>query len=689
MSFGIRPKLMAGFGAVLLMLAIVGIIGYRNTSRFTSDFHTFYDDRFMPAIRLSKVQMGLFELRVNGLNYDLIDAAGRAQVKASDQKLVASIDEEIKAYAATTLVPAEVEGLAVWNRHYPAFLQMRQQAQALTDSGKPAEAAALRAGEGARLFSDTLGTITKLIDVQAKVGKEMNESMESAAALSQWLIIGFTLLAIGIGFGVAWFVASTVARGVESVSNTLNSLADKCLAWLADGLQNVAQGNLTVGVTPVTPPIEKFGSDELGQLAVTTNAMRTKIIACIGSYEESRAGLHEIVNAVRGAATTVSHTSQELGQATEQTSSAVQQVTQAVQNVASGAQETSQSAQMSSVAIEQLGQVIDNVAGGAQEQARQIQSASDTTNSMAERIGRVAGDAQSVASASQQMKASAQHGATAVRETVIGMQEIQTVVSEAASKVEELGRLGDRIGAVVETIDDIAEQTNLLALNAAIEAARAGEHGRGFAVVADEVRKLAERSQRETKAISELIVAVQAGTGDAVKAMTSGSTKVEQGTLRADQAGTALTEILSAVDSTVLQVEGIANAAQEMSRGAADVVQIMTSLSAVVEESSAATEEMAAQATQMTGAIQSIASVSEENSAATEQVSASAEEMSAQVEEMSAQAQDLATTAQRLTELVARFQLESTEADQRVQAAAPRRPQTMSALGGGRRARAS
>ncbi len=209
------------------------------------------------------------------------------------------------------------------------------------------------------------------------------------------------------------------------------------------------------------------------------------------------------------------------------------------------------STQTTDSAIGQLSGAIEAIANGAAEQGHQVEAVSATVGEMATRMESVAGNAEDLATADRESQASAADGARAVQETVARMAGIREIVLEAAGKVEEMGKLGSKIGAVVDTIDEIAEQTNLLALNAAREASRAGEHGRVFAVVAEDVRKLAERSQRETRAIAELIRAVQSGTREAVPAMENGSMRGEESSASADKTRTALEEILQSMGSVV------------------------------------------------------------------------------------------------------------------------------------------
>lgn len=135
------------------------------------------------------------------------------------------------------------------------------------------------------------------------------------------------------------------------------------------------------------------------------------------------------------------------------------------------------------------------------------------------------------------------------------MERIKTTVTESGERIKQLGEQSKAIGEIIQVIDDIAEQTNLLALNAAIEAARAGEHGKGFAVVADEVRKLAERSGKATKEIANLIISIQKGTDNAVSAMEKGISEVENGSRFAHDAGQALKEILVTVERANQQVQ--------------------------------------------------------------------------------------------------------------------------------------
>src|SRR5579883_96827 len=159
-----------------------------------------------------------------------------------------------------------------------------------------------------------------------------------------------------------------------------------------------------------------------------------------------------------------------------------------------------------------------------------------------------------MADAARQASQVAQSGGQAVQDTISSMSRIQEQVASSSAKVAELGAKGQEIGAIIETIDQIAEQTNLLALNAAIEAARAGEHGKGFAVVADEVRKLAERATQATKEIGSLIGSVRSGVDDAVTAMEAATREVRAGATQSQEAGTALAQILQAAQSVAAEV---------------------------------------------------------------------------------------------------------------------------------------
>ena len=297
-------------------------------------------------------------------------------------------------------------------------------------------------------------------------------------------------------------------------------------------------------------------------------------------------------------------------------------------------------------------------ASGAQEQAAAVSQTVATVDEVALTAEQSAQRARVVGEAAQRNLEIGRAGRQAIEDSITAKRRVQEQVESTAENILELAEKAQAIGEIIAAVNEIAEQTNLLALNAAIEAARAGEHGKGFAVVADEVRKLAERSQRETRAISDLIRDVQASTREAVEAMAQGTVKVNDGSAEADQAGRALDEILAAIQATVRQVEEIAAAVDEMAARSREVSETMTVITATAEETTAASEAMAGAADEVGRSISAITAGSAQNSAATEEVSASAEEMSAQTEEMSAQAQALAATAEQLKELVARFVLD-------------------------------
>jgi twitching motility protein PilJ len=226
----------------------------------------------------------------------------------------------------------------------------------------------------------------------------------------------------------------------------------------------------------------------------------------------------------------------------------------------------------------------DRMKQGAEQQTNQIKSASDAVNTMSNTTQRMAQNADAATQTSLKATQAAIKGGASVAETIKGMQRIRAAVQTTGKKIKGLGERSLEIGAIIEVINEIATQTNLLALNAAIEAARAGEQGRGFAVVADEVRKLAERAARATKDITGLIKGIQVETSEAVTVMEEGTREVEEGTKLADQAGAALREIEQIVKQTAVLMTDITKAADDQVEVTAQVVHSMDTISKLTQE---------------------------------------------------------------------------------------------------------
>jgi methyl-accepting chemotaxis protein len=236
-------------------------------------------------------------------------------------------------------------------------------------------------------------------------------------------------------------------------------------------------------------------------------------------------------------------------------------------------------------AAEELSHNAVQLSKGGQEQAQQAMQASAAVEEMSATVTEMAKNAQNVATTAQEASQAAGQGHEVVAGSIAGITRLAETVRASAERIHSLGQRSDQIGEIVRVIEDIADQTNLLALNAAIEAARAGEQGRGFAVVADEVRKLAERTTKATKEIGDTIRTIQTDTATAVNSMETGTHEAEEGMTLANKAGERLTEIVGWVKTVTGMIEQMAAAIEEQSTASEQIAGNIEAVAAVSKRS--------------------------------------------------------------------------------------------------------
>src|ERR1700723_4052544 len=346
--------------------------------------------------------------------------------------------------------------------------------------------------------------------------------------------------------------------------------------------------------------VEIASGDEFGFIAENFNRSAAKVAHAVTnqqaqeSLQRSITDLLSTINQVARGDLTIrgKATNDALGNVVDSVNFMLDNFTKVLERVRKAAVDVSGSAN-------QILDAADDMTAGATQQDQEITNTSSAVEELTVSMKQVSNNAEASAEAARRALDAAEQGNRAVRDTLEGMQRIRSSVQATAKKIKSLGDRSLEISEIINVINDITEQTNLLALNAAIEAARAGEAGRGFAVVADEVRKLAEHSRSATKDIAALIKAIQAETNEAVVVMEEGTKEVESGATLADQAGRALDAISNVVRQSAELVQEISLASKQQVRGTEGVAHAMQIISSITRQTSQGTRGTVATVSQL------------------------------------------------------------------------------------------
>jgi methyl-accepting chemotaxis protein len=642
----LAKKLLFSFTSVLLLLIILSFFSYnelRNVKKSSDDLAY----NWMPSIAvIAKIKSTVLAFRRYELQH--IISVSAEDMDRYEKQLNNSLDELKKNEDVyLPLIASEKErGIydsfrKLWER----YIELNKSLITLSRQNLTDEARAFIRGESKEVYDKILAKLDEDIQLNDDGGIESSKSAaETYNSAILWIVV-IAIIAFIVASAMGVILSRYLTTSINLISGRLESLSGVCISNLEKGSAQLSEGDLNINIVSVTQPIELNTLDEIGDLAKNINSVIGKIKATSGGLDKAVANVKElvsisqlIVNAAeagnlkeRGDVTKLKGSYKEviagLNNTLDLIVAPIDESSRVLEKMASGditvrmtgeykgdilvikkslnqladslenvITEITEAVSATASAANQISSSTEEMAAGAQEQSSQTTEVAGAVEEMTKTILETTRNSSIAAETAKAAGSTAKQGGEIVSATIKGMERITFVVSKAAETVQTLGKSSDQIGEIVQVIDDIADQTNLLALNAAIEAARAGEQGRGFAVVADEVRKLAERTTKATKEIALMIRQIQNDTGGAVVSMEEGTKEVEKGKQLADQAGASLQEIIVGADKVMEVVTQVAAASEEQSSAAEQISKNIEGINNVTKESANGVQQIASAA---------------------------------------------------------------------------------------------